>query len=508
MENIIAKVLIVDDIEENLISLEAMLNFDDIEIHKANSGDAALKMLLKNKYALIISDVSMPGMDGFELLEFIRMDPNNATAPVILATAFNKEEKFVYKGYEEGAVDYLIKPLDNNVTRSKVRVFVDLHIQKMQLQLQKKNLEELVEQKNRFMGMMAHDIRGPLGILITYSDIIRSKTNMDEERLAKMTNIMFDTGNQLLTVLEDILDLSSLQSNNIELNLSQVNISDFVANNIEFNSIISQKKNIQIQFAPLLKPANIFIDESKITQVLNNLISNGIKYSKSNTQLFVSIEDSLTHITIHVRDEGQGIEESEIANLFNAYKITSTKSTSGEKSTGLGLFIVESIVNAHEGEVGVKSKIGRGSKFSFSISKNLTGKAFDNSLSNAKEIEKRPIEKVLIIDDDEITSTIIDTVMKKSGFETKLAHSGKDALNEYLAFSPDLIITDINLGDMSGIDVCKKIKEVNPFIPVFGITADSLAKDDPQYTEAGFNELFIKPFDRNKFNEIIQNYKA
>lgn len=141
MKNITAKILLIDDKVENLFSLEAMLSFDDLEIFKANSGEEALKLLLKHTFALIISDISMPEMDGFEVLKFIRMDSNNSKTPVILATAYNKEDKFIYKGYDEGAVDYLIKPLDNDVTRSKVRVFVELYKHRLKLEQQKQQLQ-------------------------------------------------------------------------------------------------------------------------------------------------------------------------------------------------------------------------------------------------------------------------------------------------------------------------------------------------------------------------------
>lgn len=386
LKDIVIKVLLVDDEPNNLLSLSSILDFDDIKIITAENGEQALNLLLDNEFGLIISDIRMPGMDGFELLEYIRMDPINGNVPVILATAHKTEKEFVYKGYEEGAVDYLLKPLEPSITKSKARIFIDLAKQQKAITSQKNQLLQLLEQKNKLMGMIAHDIRGPLAAISSYSDLILAKQDIEEDT-GKYTSNIKTTSANLLMLLEDLLDLNALESNELELNLIAVNLHALLDEILELNTVIAKKKEISIVLDNQIEGSRFIFDKVKVTQVFNNLISNSVKYSPLGTEVRIEARENDKDLIFSIIDQGLGIPEEEISKLFKMYQTTSVKGTLGEKSTGLGLYKVKSIVEAHGGEMCLESEVNKGSTFSFTISKDLKNDVEE------EEVIQRPIRE-------------------------------------------------------------------------------------------------------------------
>ena len=237
-------------------------------------------------------------------------------------------------------------------------------------ELQKKNVElnKLNEEKNKFMGIAAHDLRNPIGVIMGYADFLLyiMKGNITDDQ-KKMLETIYQTSQYMLNLLEDLLDLSNIESGKLNLKLESLDINEIIKRNIELNEVIAKKKNINIVFENYdLIPKTLF-DKNKIEQVLNNLISNAIKYSPENTSTKVYSFISGDNITVAVEDEGQGIPEKEHKLLFQPFTKLSVKATAGEKSTGLGLAIVRIIINGHGGKIWVDSEPGKGSTFYFSL---------------------------------------------------------------------------------------------------------------------------------------------
>lgn len=240
-----------------------------------------------------------------------------------------------------------------------------------QRELTKKNfqLSKLNEQKNQFLGMAAHDLRNPLSIILMYSDFLIDEAEdvLDDEQ-NDFLQIIHSSSDFMLKLIDDLLDVSKIESGKLELELEKTDISDFIEHNIALNQVIANKKQILIDFTHEedIKPL-LMLDRAKVDQVLNNLISNALKFSSPGSKVVVNLVKSHDEVVVSVKDQGQGIPEDEVHKLFKPFSKTSVQGTAGEKSTGLGLSISKRIMDGHAGKIWVESEFGKGSTFYFSL---------------------------------------------------------------------------------------------------------------------------------------------
>jgi two-component system, OmpR family, sensor kinase len=295
--------------------------------------------------------------DGAEFLfdEISRI--NNEQTNIIRTLSKENEKKKVEKDEPPVAYYEELSRLNNDLVN-------------MQRELSKKNreLDELNKLKNQFLGIAAHDLRNPLGVIMNFSDFLLEdlEKELSGDQLT-MLNAIQTSSEFMLHLLEDLLDITAIESGKLNLDIQKVDLLDLIQKNVHLNANIAAKKNISIQVEVTEHIPTVNIDTNKIEQVLNNLISNAIKFSLSNTTIKIKISQFENEVNVSVIDQGPGIPAHEIDKLFKPFQKTSVKATGGEKSTGLGLSIVRNIVQGHGGEVSVQSEIGVGSTFCFSL---------------------------------------------------------------------------------------------------------------------------------------------
>ncbi len=237
----------------------------------------------------------------------------------------------------------------------------------MQREITKKNLElaELNKLKNQFLGIAVHDLRNPLGIILNFIELLEDdKDTFTQEQYELISHIKY-LSSFMLNLVNDLLDVTTIESGSIKLTPEIFDIVKLMHQTIHLNKALADKKDIRILFQPEIESVHLFLDRAKIEQVFTNLLTNAIKYSNSNTNITIEMKKINKEILISVIDEGQGIAESELNLLFKPFQRTSSISTRGEKSTGLGLFIVKKIIEAQNGKIWVESEPGKGSKFHF-----------------------------------------------------------------------------------------------------------------------------------------------
>jgi signal transduction histidine kinase len=250
----------------------------------------------------------------------------------------------------------------------------------LQRELAKKNteLEHLNDLKNKFRGMAAHDLRNPIGIIFSYSEFLidETKETLSSEH-REFLNIINSSAQFMLNIIDDLLDISRIESGKIELNTEPLPLIILMSKIVSLNRILSHKKHIEISLVENESGLIVIADAPKMEQVFNNLISNAIKFSMQGTTIRVELSAKDNYAIIAVHDQGQGIPEEEMDKLFRPFQKTSVKSTEGEKSTGLGLSIVKRIVEAHKGSIRVESTVGNGTSFYVSLPVSLasTGSA-------------------------------------------------------------------------------------------------------------------------------------
>jgi signal transduction histidine kinase len=362
------KILVVDDKPENIFALESMLSADNCEILSASNGNEALRIAYTESLSLILLDVQMPGMDGFEVARVLQDNKKTKDIPIIFVTAINKDISFVVKALKGGAVDYLYKPLDIEFTRAKVSAVLRMFETQAELNRKNSELQKTNSEKNYYLGVAAHDLRGPLGHIKMFSDYLIDELEgkIDDEQKEYLSIINKSSG-FLLRLVDNLLDISKIEAGELKLNHQEVDFSEFLREQISLANPHAQRKNIVFNFKPYEGTISLECDPMHISQVVNNILTNAVKFSSQGTTVTVTNELDGENAIVHIADQGQGIPSDELPTIFNAFQKTSVKSTEGEKSTGLGLAIVKKIVEAHGGRIWANSEVGKGTTFSFSL---------------------------------------------------------------------------------------------------------------------------------------------
>lgn len=357
-------ILLVDDREENLISLEDILEADNRTFLKAKSGNEALRIALKNEeIGLILLDVQMPGMDGFEVAELLKSNAKTKEISIIFVTAINKEEHYALRGYGHGAVDYLQKPLDINITKAKVKVFEQLYFYQRELKNTIEQKNKINKQLERFMYVVAHDLKSPLSGVTSLLNIMREDERiMNEDELKGYMGLMIDASTHLADMIGSILDYS--RKTDMEQTEELVDVHELVS---QIAHLLFPPANISIKIDEQLP--TIKTKKFKLQQVFQNLMSNAIKYlDKPQGEISIGCMEDGGYYKFYVRDNGPGIESKDQERIFRLFETTSNKSKS-ESSTGVGLNIMKMLVEEQGGKITVESVKGKGSTFYFQWAK-------------------------------------------------------------------------------------------------------------------------------------------
>ncbi|RYX89627.1 MAG: hybrid sensor histidine kinase/response regulator [Comamonadaceae bacterium] len=386
-----AKLLIVDDLPENLLALDALIRQEDRIIFQARCGEDALALLLEHEFALAILDVQMPGMNGFELAELMRGTEKTRNIPIVFVSAAGKELNYAFKGYETGAVDFLYKPLDIAAVKSKVNVFVELYRQRQEtrrqvraleksrqeqeillaeLQQTQGELQKAVRMRDDFMSMVAHELRTPLNTLFLEAQLRKMQLDrgntavFDATYLQKMVARDQRQIQSMVRLIDDMLDVSRIRSNRLSVRPAEVELYGLlerVVANLSSQATAAGSA-ITLQPAP---PVKGFWDEFRIEQVVVNLLTNALRYgnAKPVEVRLVSLEGS---VRIEVQDQGRGISDIDQQRIFDQFE-RAAGDDDGSGGLGLGLFITRQLVKAHGGSIGVASRQGEGSVFSVTL---------------------------------------------------------------------------------------------------------------------------------------------
>lgn len=362
-------ILIVDDTPENLISLKRVLETHNFEIDTASSGEEALKKVLRNEYVLIILDVQMPGMDGFEVAEAISGYSKAKETAIIFLSAVNTELKFITKGYLSGGLDYITKPVDMSVLLLKVKTFYRIYEQNRKLiEIQNALLDEIEfrrqaeRKKDEFISIASHELKTPLTSVKGYMQLLERSIDKGDTLTVKKhlgkAQVQLEKLNELIA---DLLDISKIESGKLKFNKRYFSIDELLDSVVDIIHQSNPEFNI-IRKGSLAK--DIYADEMRIEQVIINFLTNAIKYSPGTNEIHINVSTEADKVYLGVKDFGIGIEPEQQKCVFDKfYRVEET--AIHFQGLGIGLYISAEIIKRHGGEVGVKSKLQEGSEFYF-----------------------------------------------------------------------------------------------------------------------------------------------
>ena len=344
------KCLLVDDLEENLLALSALLRREDVEILQARSGAAALELLLAHDVALAFLDVQMPDMDGFELAELMRGSDRTRHVPIIFVTAGVRDQYRLFKGYDTGAVDFLYKPIDPHILKSKADVFFQLYRQKQQLARQLEELTETLRLNELFTAVLGHDLRNPLSAILNSANLLE---RVSKEDVVKQTATrMMNSGRRMSRMIDDMLDLTRARlGGGIPLRRQDTDLSQIAQRVIQEAQVSSPEGRFEIHVEGDLAG---HWDADRLAQVTSNLIGNALEHGDRKDPIEITLNGTRSErVTLAVTNTGV-IPEEVLPHLFDPFR-GGQRHLGRSDGLGLGLYIVQQIVLAHRGRVNVET---------------------------------------------------------------------------------------------------------------------------------------------------------
>ena len=363
MEQERTRILLVEDNPGDARLLQVYLReagAGRFDLTHADSLAGGIEHLRSHRVDLVLLDLSLPDAHGMETVR--RAHAAASDKPIVVLTGLD-DEAVALDAVRAGAQDYLIKGrIDSGLLVRAIRYAIER--KRINIELGKLN-----ELKNQLLGMAAHDLRNPLSVILSCSDFLLddASESLTEEQHRSFLRRIKDNTEFMARLIDDLLDVSRIESGKLELDVKPTDLVGLVEHNLELNRMLARAKDIELVFAPESAMPEVPLDGQRIEQVLNNLVSNAVKFSQSGTRIEVGIARQNGSVVVSVQDQGQGIPAGELGKLFRPFARTCVQSTGGEKCTGLGLAIARKIVEGHHGRIWVDSEVGKGTTFRFAV---------------------------------------------------------------------------------------------------------------------------------------------
>jgi CheY-like chemotaxis protein len=531
-------ILIVDDNPTNLDVLSETLTRSGYQVSVAIDGESAIEQVKYHLPALILLDIMMPGIDGFETCKRLKQNPMSCNIPIIFMTALTDTDNKV-RGFSLGAIDYITKPFQQGEVLARVQAQIKLqnltrtleyqnHLLKSEIQ-QRESIEILLRKskeeadkanqaKSEFLANMSHEVRTPLNGILGYAQILQtSKSLTDKER--KGLNIIHQCGTHLLTLINDILDLSKIEARKMELYETSFHFSSFLQGVAEIFSIRADQKKISFicQFDSDL-PTGVHFDEKRLRQVLINLLGNAVKFTTHGAVTFKvktighyvgADSKKVAKIRFQIEDTGVGINSDYLEKIFMPFEQAGDLNNQAQ-GTGLGLAISQKILALMHSYIQVNSKSGEGSIFVFDVEMTEVAEWSQVARISQKgtitgfEGEAR---KILVVDDRWENHSVASNLLQPLGFEVLEAMNGQEGFEKALEQKPDLIIADLVMPVMDGFELIRKVRS-NTLLKDICIIASSASVFEAEQCAsiaAGADDFLPKPISADSLLEMIRS---
>lgn len=520
-------ILLVDDRPENLRSLEALLRRDGLTMLKAKSGTEALEILLKEDVALALLDIMMPEMDGFELAELMRGSERTRRVPIIFLTAGTSDRQRRFRGYEAGAVDFLEKPLEPDVLRSKVAVFCELYRQRQQIAVQRDNLKAFAEEnlrllresrisaealkeadrrKDEFLATLAHELRNPLAPIRNGLQILRMAPQ--GERAGQVRDMMDRQLTHLVRLIDDLLDVSRVSRGKIDLRMEPISLQEAVRAALEASRPLVDAGEHHLSVVMPEEPLWVEGDLTRLAQVVSNLINNAAKYTPQGGSIAISMGRSDHQVEIRVADTGVGIDSDMLPRVFDLFTQIDRHLDRSQGGLGIGLALVRKLVDMHGGTVAATSSgRGRGSVFTVRLPESL-GPADIMPTQPPDTMASRPL-RVLIVDDNADSADTTRWMLELIGHQASVENSGRAALDAMAGLRPDVVLLDIGMPGMNGYEVCRAMRarpELDDTV-LIAQTGWGQENDRKLAFEAGFDHHVTKPVSLDLLIQVLSDIR-
>ncbi|MCP4109440.1 MAG: response regulator [Desulfobacteraceae bacterium] len=520
------RILIVDDHIDNLRVLSDILKKQGCKVRSLRKGRAVFSSVLESPPDIILLDIMMPDMHGYDVCKQLKADERTRDIPVIFISALH-ETKEKIRAFSAGGVDYVTKPFHTEEVAARINSH--LMMQRLHDELREKNtlleseiaermrMEEELRQakesaeaanqaKGAFLANMSHELRTPMNSILGYAQILRRSRNLaDSEK--KGLDVIHRSGNHLLTLINDILDIAKAEAGKLELSPGPINLYDLMGGVADIMHMAAHQKNIRfVSDFPDNLPAFVQADEKRLRQILLNLLGNAVKFTKNGSvtlKIRTPVPDSeRISLKFEVTDTGIGMSPEEIERVFRPFEQAGDEKNRVQ-GTGLGLAITRQLVSLMGGEIHAESKYGNGSVFRFEIALPVLKKTVSgHAPSETRQLtgyhgERR---KILVVDDVHENRKFMFDMLKPLGFDVTLAADGKEGIGQAEAILPDLILMDLVMPVMTGFDAVREIRRMPGLkqTPIIAVSAGVTEADQEKSRIAGCDDFLSKPVKADK----------
>ena len=535
-------ILLVDDQPARLLSYESILSSLGQNLIMAHSGAEALERLMADEFAVVLLDVNMPGMDGFETATLIHEHPRYEKTPIIFITGVHVSELDRLLGYKIGAVDYVAIPVVPEILRGKVAVLVELYCQRRELRQLNRSLEEAnarlahehstlqvektreLEQlnttlreanrhKDEFLAMLAHELRNPLAPILNAVQLMRNP-QLPAAQLKWAREVIERQLGHLTKLVDDLLDVSRITRGKINVNREPVELATVVARAVETVEPMLSRQRHELVVNVESEPLYIDGDLTRLTQIVGNILSNAIKYTDAGGRIQLTAGSIGKRIEIRVRDNGIGIDPAVLPDVFNLFTQSSQLNGRGQTGLGIGLALAKRLVEMHGGEVQAHSDgPGKGSEFIVRLPRQTR----DSAAAQSHAVEPAAVvvptttaRRILVADDNRDALESLAQLLQLSGHEIHKAVDGVEALEAATRVRPDLVLLDIGMPGMDGYEVARRIRS-QPWgrdATLIALTGWGQESDRRRSREAGFDSHCIKPLDVQRLFSLLDSLPA
>jgi signal transduction histidine kinase len=556
-------ILLVDDQPARLMSYESVLEPLGHNLVCAGSGPEALERVMGMDFALILLDVSMPGMDGFETAAMIHDHPRYERTPIIFVTGVHDTEFDRLRGYKLGAVDYVSVPVVPEILRSKVAVLIELHCKRRDLQVLNQSLEEAnraladanlslqaekarelealnlslhasnrelehanaalhgqiaernrVEQqlkeadrrKDEFLAILAHELRNPLAAASAAARLL-GKQSQNPEVASMACGAVQRQIAHMARLLDDLLDVSRISHGRMRLHMASVDANDVVRAAVDMvrTQMEAKRQILLMQLADVAAP--VMADTVRLTQVVANLLNNSAKYTPEGGRIEVQVQCIDDRISVKVRDDGMGIAPAMLDQVFDMFSQAGRSSSEAQGGLGIGLTLVKGLMKLHNGQVHAFSAgEGQGSEFVITLPRERLGHSVAADPAPEKSGDGLQPLRILVADDNVDSAMSWSLLIEDSGHQVVTAYDGLAALESAEKFRPQVALLDVGMPHLDGYEVARRIRASHwgREAWLIAVTGWGQAKDRAMAGEAGFDEHFTKPLDPEQLTRTLQ----
>jgi len=526
------KILMVDDSPANLYALEQILKKLDVELFRAQSGNKALELTLSNDFSLVLLDVQMPVMNGYEVAQFMRSEERTSQIPIIFITAIDRDDQFELKGYETGAVDFIFKPLNPQILLSKVKIFAELYQAKLQLLKKNEELEastaaaqemtrvatEASQAKSQFLANMSHELRTPMNSIVGFGEMLIDEDLTQHQR--DSVNTIRSSGRSLLNLIDDILDFSKIEAGQLDVEMIECSLESLLSSIKSMMMPLAAERSLDFQIIIGNDvPAQIKSDPCRLRQCLVNLINNAFKFTnQGHVYLRVCLPEE-THrsfVKFDVEDTGIGIPQNRQQAIFESFMQADGSTSRKYGGTGLGLTVTKQLAELMGGDLALSSVPAEGSVFSLSIPIGMdmaeqpvldTGHVGDQEADGPRAVNTTQFSgHVLVAEDVQSSQVLMRLMLSKLGVEVVIAEDGHRAIEMALSQSFDLIFMDMQMPNMDGYEATGILRQKGHHTTIVALTANAMKGDSERCIDAGCDGYLTKPIDRRELFDVLAQY--